>query len=70
VKILQEEPESLPGVQDVPKNPESLEAQSTRAIAEKYGMNKEVRIVLSRSPSPTCPASPEINTQVSCISLD
>ncbi|XP_055740866.1 N-acetyltransferase ESCO2-like [Salvelinus fontinalis] len=61
VKTLQEE--SALSVQDVPKSPESLKVLSPRAIAEKYGMTKEVRIVLSRSPSPTCPASPEINTQ-------
>ncbi|NP_001133441.1 N-acetyltransferase ESCO2 [Salmo salar] len=63
VKTLKEEPELTPSVQDVPKSPESLEALSPSAIAEKYGMTKEVRIVLSRSPSPACPASPEINTQ-------
>ncbi|XP_041716531.1 N-acetyltransferase ESCO2 [Coregonus clupeaformis] len=63
VNKLQEEPDSPPCVQDVPKSPESPEALSPRAIAEKYGMTKEVRIVLNRSPSPTRPASPEINTQ-------
>uniref|UniRef100_A0A4W5NTQ7 Establishment of sister chromatid cohesion N-acetyltransferase 2 n=1 Tax=Hucho hucho TaxID=62062 RepID=A0A4W5NTQ7_9TELE len=63
VKKLQEKPESPASVQDVPKSPESLEALSPRAIAEKYSMTKEIRIVLNKSPSPTRPASPEINTQ-------
>ncbi|KAK6295212.1 hypothetical protein J4Q44_G00344380 [Coregonus suidteri] len=63
VKKLQEEPQSPPSVQDLPKSPESPEALSPRAIAEKYSMTKEVRIVLNISLSPTCSASPEINTQ-------
>uniref|UniRef100_A0A4W5R4V1 Establishment of sister chromatid cohesion N-acetyltransferase 2 n=1 Tax=Hucho hucho TaxID=62062 RepID=A0A4W5R4V1_9TELE len=54
VKKLQEEPQSPPSVQDLPKSPESPEALSPRAIAEKYGMTKEVRIVLNISLSPTC----------------
>ncbi|KAM9421800.1 N-acetyltransferase ESCO2-like isoform 1-T1 [Salvelinus alpinus] len=63
VKKLQEEPQSPPSVQDLPKSPESPEALSPRAIAEKYGMTKDVRIVLNLSLSPTCSGSPEINTQ-------
>uniref|UniRef100_A0A674EDM2 Establishment of sister chromatid cohesion N-acetyltransferase 2 n=1 Tax=Salmo trutta TaxID=8032 RepID=A0A674EDM2_SALTR len=63
VKKLQEKPQSPPSVQDLPKSPESPENLSPRAIAEKYGMTKDVRIVLNLSLSPTCSASPEINTQ-------
>uniref|UniRef100_A0A8C7V958 Establishment of sister chromatid cohesion N-acetyltransferase 2 n=1 Tax=Oncorhynchus mykiss TaxID=8022 RepID=A0A8C7V958_ONCMY len=62
VKKLQEELQSPPSVQDLLKSPGSPEALSPRAIAEKYGMSKDVSIVLNISLSPTCSGSPEINT--------
>uniref|UniRef100_A0A3P8Z6U0 Establishment of sister chromatid cohesion N-acetyltransferase 2 n=1 Tax=Esox lucius TaxID=8010 RepID=A0A3P8Z6U0_ESOLU len=60
-KKRQEEPKSPPNVPAVPRNLESPMALLPRAISEKYKI-KELRIMLNRSLSPTCPASPELKT--------